>query len=177
MESILRFYLLALAQGREAFTRDARDVYLVKRPTRVLPATAGLFDDEDNEPDTEIIGLRGTDASELRTPAREEWEASPIRKRPGYPPYNRVVVGRSRVCDVVCPYTSISKVHAHIRLENFMPVAIVDEKSANGTFLNGRRLAPLEIAPLGIGDRLRLGDVDFEIVDASAFYDLLRAQM
>jgi hypothetical protein len=176
MESILRFYLLAMATGREAFVRDNRDCYLVKHASQVESATTDT-DDEDDEAETEIIGLRRTDARELRPASHSEWAAATVRKRSGFPPFNRVVVGRSRVCDMVLPYASVSKVHVHFHLENFVPVAVSDQRSANGTWLNERRLEPGATARLAIGDRIRMGDVDFELLDAGGFYDLLRSKM
>jgi hypothetical protein len=175
MESLLRFYLLAMAQGRELFVHENRGIYLVKHPSVIELSSADP--DEEDEGRTELIGLRSTDARELRAGSRDEWAAALIRKRPGYPPYNRVVVGRSRVCDVVAGYASVSKVHAHFHLENFVPVAISDQRSANGTWLGAHRLAPGDVAPIALGDRVRMGDLEFELADANGLYDLLRKHM
>ena len=70
-----------------------------------------------------------------------------------------VLVGRDASCDVVIPDGSISRRHARIewRNENW---AIVDQASANGTFVDSQRVAE---AGLRHGQELRLGGVPFKV--------------
>jgi hypothetical protein len=70
-----------------------------------------------------------------------------------------VLVGRDATCDVVVPDGSISRRHARIewRGENW---AVVDQASANGTFLDSQRIAE---AGLRHGQELRLGGVPFKV--------------
>jgi hypothetical protein len=90
-------------------------------------------------------------------------------------PYtDRITVGRTGNCDVVLSDRSVSKLHAL-----FWPApeladwAVSDARSANGTWLNDRKLPPLERALLKRGDTLRLGHVEVRFIDASLLYELL----
>jgi pSer/pThr/pTyr-binding forkhead associated (FHA) protein len=64
-----------------------------------------------------------------------------------------VTLGRHPNCDVVIDDPSVSRVHASLRREAGRWV-LHDLASRNGTFLNGRRAAQVEVLP---GDELRLG--------------------
>jgi hypothetical protein len=70
-----------------------------------------------------------------------------------------VLVGRDSTCDVVVPDGSVSRRHARLewRGENW---AIVDQASANGTFLDSQRIAE---AGLRDGQELRIGGVPFKV--------------
>jgi two-component system, cell cycle response regulator len=52
---------------------------------------------------------------------------------------------------------TVSRYHATVRLDGGGSVAITDEQSTNGTFVNGRRIEPHREARLGEGDRIQLG--------------------
>jgi hypothetical protein len=65
-------------------------------------------------------------------------------------------IGRSAACDLTFESAFISRRHAHIEyVENRH--MIVDEKSKNGVFLNGKRITKPQ--PIGPGDEVRIGDV------------------
>ena len=74
----------------------------------------------------------------------------------------RVVIGRGPGCDVRLPDPSVSHRHATVRA-NGSDYALVDEKSTNGTFIGGARLAPNTPRPLKHGDLLRVGRVWLEV--------------
>jgi hypothetical protein len=69
---------------------------------------------------------------------------------------DRVVIGRSRECDVRLSDANASRRHAEVRREND-DYWIVDLGSTNGTELNGRRI---ERAKLSDGDTVTLGSTD-----------------
>jgi pSer/pThr/pTyr-binding forkhead associated (FHA) protein len=70
-----------------------------------------------------------------------------------------LVIGRRRGSDIELPFASVSEQHARLsRGEKGWLVADLD--SANGTFLNGRRLTPLVPQAFSVGDVLRLASVD-----------------
>lgn len=75
----------------------------------------------------------------------------------------RVVVGRSRECDVQVDDANASRRHCEIVQDGGDTWEVVDLGSTNGTELNGRRVAR---APLADGDRIRIGET--EIVFARA---------
>jgi len=73
----------------------------------------------------------------------------------------RVVVGRSRDCDVVLSDPNVSRRHAELRREA-MGWEVVDLGSTNGIKVNGRRQDHARLEP---GDRITLGltDLTFEL--------------
>ncbi len=74
----------------------------------------------------------------------------------------RVTLGREPQCDVQLPHASVSLLHASVRSTESGYV-LVDEKSTNGTVLNGRRLQRGEQCPLAEEDRLELGKARLRI--------------
>lgn len=61
-----------------------------------------------------------------------------------------------------CHY--ISGTHAQLAYTVQTGWTIADRGSSNGTFVNGRKLAPNESSPLRNGDRVVLANVEFRIV-------------
>jgi pSer/pThr/pTyr-binding forkhead associated (FHA) protein len=66
----------------------------------------------------------------------------------------RVVIGRSRECDLRLDDANASRRHCEIVQEGAASWALVDLESTNGTELNG---APVERAALHDGDRITVG--------------------
>lgn len=81
----------------------------------------------------------------------------------------RCLIGRSRVCDLHLGARDISSQHAVVQWLG-AHWELQDLASRNGTFLNDRRLAPGERAPLRRGDRLRIARQfgDWELLDDAA---------
>ncbi|MEK7704044.1 MAG: ATPase, T2SS/T4P/T4SS family [Myxococcota bacterium] len=74
-----------------------------------------------------------------------------------------VTIGRVMGNDVVLPKANISKRHARI-LCGDQGFVVVDAKSTNGTFINGRRIA--EPHDLDSGDKIFIGEFALEVVAA-----------
>jgi hypothetical protein len=72
---------------------------------------------------------------------------------------DRTVVGRDKGCDVVVDDVSVSRKHARIERwgSNW---AVVDQRSANGTFIDGQRVAE---KVLQSGQELRFGAVSYRV--------------
>ena len=68
-------------------------------------------------------------------------------------------LGRSESCAVVIALPVISRLHARIELQHDRYL-LFDAGSANGTFVNGKRI---ERATLSNGDRLRVGRVELTL--------------
>ena len=68
----------------------------------------------------------------------------------------RVVLGRSRECDIQLNDANVSRKHAEVRQEG-ATYWVVDLDSTNGTEVNGERV---ERAKLSDGDRITLGGTD-----------------
>src|SRR5689334_20416446 len=66
-----------------------------------------------------------------------------------------ITIGRIEDNDVVLPRSNVSKRHARLVLKDDRYV-LIDLKSTNGTYINGRRLgAPMLV---GVGDKIYIGD-------------------
>jgi Protein of unknown function (DUF3662)/FHA domain len=68
----------------------------------------------------------------------------------------RVVLGRSRECDIRVPDANVSRRHAELRQEG-ATYWVVDLDSTNGTEVNGRRVDRAKVTD---GDRIRIGGTD-----------------
>lgn len=66
-----------------------------------------------------------------------------------------LTLGRSDSCDIIVPLPVVSRLHARILMRHDR-YSIVDESSANGTFVNGRRVSGEH--QLTTNDTLWLGD-------------------
>ncbi len=85
-----------------------------------------------------------------------EGEAFPLTR-------DRVVVGRDASADLVVRDKSVSRRHATLErgAEGYV---VVDEKSANGTWVDGKRVSKAKLAP---GQHVRFGAVSFEVKPAA----------
>lgn len=100
-----------------------------------------------------------------------ELETSAIRiVIPIAPGREHVVIGRGSDNDITLSDRTISRVHAHLRVRAYY-LEITDNASRNGTRVNGRPLTPGIPHRLYGGERVRLGDVDLHVVDATSAHD------
>jgi pSer/pThr/pTyr-binding forkhead associated (FHA) protein len=74
----------------------------------------------------------------------------------------RIVIGRREGCEVRLPDPSVSHRHATIR-QRGTEYIVVDEGSANGTFVGGVRLSPQAARVLRSGELIRVGRVWLEV--------------
>jgi hypothetical protein len=72
----------------------------------------------------------------------------------------KAVIGRDPGCDIVLSDSRCSRLHAIIE-ETLEGLVIVDTDSANGVYVNGRRLERSRLYP---GDTVRLGDTLLEVL-------------
>jgi hypothetical protein len=164
----LHDYQARARAGRERFIADHPHPFLV-RVGPPEPKSDNPWGD-DLSFSTHVPGL---EAEEEEDPTTTEigWIIVPVKKREGGPFPERIGVGRARNCDVVLRFPTISKLHAQFRVGS--PLELVDLGSANGTKLNGKPLPPRAPVPVGVGDRIELGAVELQLLDASALYTLL----
>jgi pSer/pThr/pTyr-binding forkhead associated (FHA) protein len=83
---------------------------------------------------------------------------------PAAPGRGKIVVGRSRGCDVVMAQPTISRHHLELRALDGAWLA-VDLGSSNGTWLMGRRVGRARMSP---GDELFHGDCAVVLASADA---------
>jgi hypothetical protein len=86
---------------------------------------------------------------------------------------DRISIGRAANNDLVVRDPSVSKLHAHLRLEPDK-ATVADSGSRNGTTVNGRPVKDHEAVSLVPGDELQLGSVNMVFHDAAGLYDFLR---
>lgn len=118
--------------------------------------------DEADEPTSESVSKSDSGASRMLRlsavlPTGERWESSlPLSVLSP----DGIYIGRqSARCKIVIPESSVSRCHARL-WRTPEGIAISDENSCNGVFVNGRRLASSEeVALLHDGDIISLGEV------------------
>jgi pSer/pThr/pTyr-binding forkhead associated (FHA) protein len=74
----------------------------------------------------------------------------------------RVVIGRSKSCEVQLPDPSVSSRHASIRRDRGRTL-VMDEGSTNGTLVDGVKLPPHTPRPVSDGEIIRVGRVWLEL--------------
>jgi hypothetical protein len=89
----------------------------------------------------------------------------------------KISVGRAPICDVVLPFSALSKVHAYVQEESADNWLVSDAGSRNGTLVNGVRLASTQSARLKDGTTLRFGDVTARFVLPSSFWADVRRRL
>lgn len=72
-------------------------------------------------------------------------------------------IGRGSGCRVRISDPSVSRIHCSIALNERGELIITDLGSANGTFVNGKKIAPGQTQKLNSGDELRIGDVSLTL--------------
>jgi pSer/pThr/pTyr-binding forkhead associated (FHA) protein len=79
----------------------------------------------------------------------------------------QILLGRRGGVDVLLPHAAVSSVHARIerRGDSYQ---LVDDRSTNGTYLNGARLEPGEKRPLAEGDKIGIGEFIVEVAAVEA---------
>lgn len=97
----------------------------------------------------------------------------PVKKNPENPFPDRLTIGRATNCDVVIRFAFISKVHAHLFVQGDK-LTLRDNKAANGTFLNHKKLDPGGSRSVKLGDWLGFGALELELINAARLYELMR---
>jgi hypothetical protein len=97
-----------------------------------------------------------------------------------YPIYGETPIGQnSQYADLIFDFPVVSGSHCKIHLESHR-WTIEDDQSANGTYLNGKRLTPFQTFPLKNGDTIELTPIErggicfkFTLAEGFAFGDFL----
>ena len=96
-----------------------------------------------------------------------------LKKTQRGPFASTILVGRSRTNDVCVSHSSISKLHARIRVGND-GLFLSDAGSSNGTSVNGMRLASDAEQRLANGLQVRFGGCSFQVFEPRRFAELLQ---
>ncbi len=86
----------------------------------------------------------------------ESWSAWAIEKRKDTRFSDTILVGRAATNDICIGHSSVSKLHARIRVHG-NELLISDATSSNGTIVNGEKLDATQEVHLETGDLVRFG--------------------
>lgn len=80
----------------------------------------------------------------------------------------RLNVGRGTDSDLHLNHSSVSKIHAALKMDNLGTLLVADTGSTNGTHINGMRIPYGEARPIADGDVVAFGEVEvrFRKVDS-----------
>ena len=99
----------------------------------------------------------------------------PLIKRGSNPWRERILIGRASNNDVVLRDVSISKLHAWLEVSNGV-FQLHDAQSANGTWVNGVRLADTPVIVCS-GTLIRFGRLCCEVLGSSELSGTLRGEL
>ena len=98
----------------------------------------------------------------------------PVAKSKANPWTHRILVGRAANNDIVFRHESVSKLHAYFETDKERILRLHDAKSANGTRVDGQRIAPgSDGVEVTSGTPIRFGLVVCEVIDSGDLYDAL----
>jgi hypothetical protein len=102
----------------------------------------------------------------------ENFAAWPLRKANSGMFADTVLVGRATSNDICIAHSSVSKLHARLRLVQG-GIVCLDAGSSNGTFINGIAVGK-NGTPLASGDLLRFGACGFQVFRPEHLTELLQ---
>ena len=144
------------------------DVDIFTKGIAVDP-TFGEFEDQLRQEDLE----RKTGKGELKAPKEDASVQMNARvSMPGgsrevplkfVPGGRRINVGRATDNDLHLNHSSVSKIHASLRMDQLGSLLVADTGSTNGTHINGQRIPYGEARPIQEGDVVAFGDVEVRL--------------
>ena len=102
----------------------------------------------------------------------ETFVVYPLKKMKAGPWASTILVGRSRTNDVCIAHSSVSKLHARVRIGPD-GLFLSDAGSSNGTAVNGEAIKPETEHRLSHATQLRFGAKHFQVFEPGRFVDLL----
>jgi hypothetical protein len=166
MEPVDAYADLADRLTRREFIEKFPMLFLIKRPAGNA-ASVGPITFR-----TQALTLNADGLFADNGPFTEGFWVWPLLKKRGNPFPERISLGRASNCDVVFRLGYVSKLHAHILLDDAQ-ASIADQGSANGSEVNGKPLIANKAVPLTPGDRIKLGGLELTFLDAPGLHDVL----
>lgn len=100
----------------------------------------------------------------------------PIRSRNPKVKTDRLSFGRAPICDVVLPFSPVSKHHGYF-VQSPSGWLAVDVGSTNGTVVDGKPASEAQPVPLHSGATVQLGKLSARFLSAVAFVGMLRQRL
>jgi hypothetical protein len=164
MDDVTEYLRKARSVAQATFQQLYPHHFLFKHPKAAITGNAG---DHDIDYATRAIDMNFD-------PMPNVTQVVSVKKNPENPFPDRLTIGRATNCDVVIRFAFISKVHAHLFVQGDK-LTLRDNKAANGTFHNRKKLDAGGSRSIKLGDTLGFGALELELVDAARLYQLLRA--
>lgn len=121
-----------------------------------------------------IFTLRRCSQGAVRGCGIEHQMPRTIRLRAGC---RQLMLGRSTSCDVTLPLHVLSKNHAQFHVQGAAEgghMLMLEDKSSNGTWVNGERIPPKRLVQVEVGDRISFLPPSASVPDMEPLaYDLL----
>ena len=108
-------------------------------------------------------------------PAPTTWVV-PIQARNPKNKSPRLAFGRSSICDVVLPFSPVSKHHGYFE-RTPQGWLVIDVGSTNGTTVDGKAATQANPLPMNDGAALQLGKVSARFLTAQGFVAVLRQRL
>lgn len=165
----------ALRTAKDEFVRVYPVAGLVVALSDPTPASGGAPVDADTTVERSIRETSERPAPRISPEAaRYLGRVAFLSKRPGNPFPQMVSVGRALNNDIVLVLETVSKVHGYF-MKDAELWKLTDQRSTNGCFVNGRRVAPGAGVPLADGDLVKLGlEISFVFLSPAGLYDRAR---
>jgi hypothetical protein len=168
MEEIDSYLTIARASGREGFLKQFDHPFLLRKPVDRKPISESTLSPGHRTNAAKIDPAELDAMAELDRPP--SWRVAKVKK-----PSGKLSIGRLSSCDIYISLPSVSKQHATLVMQAGRPGTLTDDGSTNGTFVNGDPLPPAKPHDVKLGDVLRFGGVEVELLSAGDFYDRLIA--
>ncbi len=157
------------------FERSGAEGFVAAHPDPVLLHAEPLAGGDEREFRTRLGGgspSRAEMAIELEL--RPELLVTPVRKGAASAFSGQISVGRTRTSDVSLPYARLSKFHAYFTWSGEpRDYFLTDAGSTNGTFVDGRRLAPKVVTAVPDRSFVTFGHYHFLFLSPAGLYRAL----
>jgi hypothetical protein len=170
-------YLGLVKLGRDAFIASAAPAALVRvRPDASMGTTGTTpppgLDDASRESSVDLNMDTYVGTPEGRGKRQRRLEIYPLLKKPSAPFPDMITVGRTPNNDVVLKDATVSRLHVFFRHRG-ATWQIADGGSKNGTFLDGKPLAPRRELGVDSGQTVKIGDLELTFYTAEELFKML----
>ena len=173
MARLYEFVIPVRQSTREDFSREHQEPYLLLMRDQSDDRHGWTFKTQTVSVASAKIAKLASDEDIQLAPEIAGYEVFPVVKALNNPWPERISVGRARNNDIVLPDSSVSKLHAHFKLNKAKEVSVVDAGSRNGTRVNTRKVETGDVVRVHVGDTITFGRTTVTLLDGIALYELV----